>query len=144
MTTPVEWLRDALDTHERIARAADAGPRWSARAPSDGPVVDIGEEVAWSREIDYAVWRCEDEQDGCPDIARGYVAEARHIAANDPAHVLRTVQAHREILDRHDHRGKWCLGAAPQPITGACPDVRSLAAIYRDHPGFDPSWIGES
>ena len=62
------------------------------------------------------------------------------IAANNPSHVLRTIAAHRAILDRHDHRGKWCLGAAPQPITGACPDVRALASIYEDRPGFDPSW----
>jgi hypothetical protein len=100
----VERLRAKIDEAEAIARAADAGPRWSARVPTDGPVVDIGEEVAWSREIDYAVWRCEDEQDGCPEVARGYAAEARHIAANDPAHVLRTIQAHRKIIERHKPR----------------------------------------
>lgn len=60
--------------------------------------------------------------------------------------VLRTVAAHREILDRHERMGNgdcdycWRNPDASWP----CADVRSLAAIYRDHPGFDPSWIGES
>lgn len=67
----------------------------------------------------------------------------------------RTVQAHREILDRHapDNdmaRDPYCSrcscvnAGCDYFVDSPCPDVRSLAAIYQDqHPGFGPSWIGE-
>lgn len=152
MTDLLSWLRSAIDEHERIARLTDAGVPWTASKPRSGPEVLIGEEVAWLREVDYAVWVCEDEQDGCPEIARGYIAEARHIALNDPAHVLRTVRAHREIVELHGraHECSQFVGDDVDTCTWvledeACSTLRSLAAIYREsHPGFDPSWIGES
>jgi hypothetical protein len=86
-----------------------------------------------------------------------------YIEAFDPAFALRTVQAHREILDRHSPRkvmnndGVRVIGlecahcidgsdtwGGPTHEDWPCPDVRSLAAIYAEtHPGFDPSWIEE-
>lgn len=75
---------------------------------------------------------------------------AAYLDANDPEHALRTVQAHREILDRHAPVGRTVIlcthcGDGPPPADSwPCPDVRSLAAIYQDQtPGFDPSWIEE-
>ena len=56
------------------------------------------------------------------------------------AHVLRTVAAHREILDEIQ-----CILADDEADEGAHWLLGVLATIYRDqHPGFDPSWIGES
>jgi hypothetical protein len=67
--------------------------------------------------------------------------------------VVRTVAAHREILDRHSPvelvlpagRVQWLCGQCDiESDAWPCADVRSLAAIYRDQtPGFDPSWIPE-
>jgi hypothetical protein len=34
--------------------------------------------------VNVQVWRCDDEEDGCPEMARGWIAEARYIAAMDP------------------------------------------------------------
>lgn len=126
MTDLVEWLRAALDETERLAQAVTS-PDWT-------------------------------------DVYGAASATARpFVATRGPDFVLRTVQAHREILDRHSPRkvmnndgvrviatecgycteGSDDLGSihADWP----CPDVRSLARIYRESfPGFDPSWIGES
>lgn len=118
MTGLVEWLRAALDEAERTAR-----------------------------HIIYAA----------PVVP----ADLRAVVA----HVLRTVQAHREILDRHAPRdvmnndgvrvvGIECSSCIEgfdryaeelERVDWPCPDVLSLAGIYRESfPGFDPSWIGES
>lgn len=133
-------LRSALDEAERIALAADAGGApWSARASSSGPEVLIGEEVAWSREVDFAVWVCEDEQDGCPEIARGYRAEAAHIAANSPAVVLRTIQAHRKILDRHRPIWRdigWLEHHAPDDIEDHIDEIRVCGHCVPRHSSF--------
>ena len=140
MSDLVTWLRAQLDADERSARRADSsGCRWSAVTDADvGPGVrtELGKEVQWQRDIPYAVWHCEDEQDGCPEAARGCIAEAEHIARHDPARVLRQVAAMRKIVD-------MCLaGIDPQaPVT---PGVRAgyrailtdLAAIYADRDGY--------
>jgi uncharacterized protein DUF6221 len=75
-----------------------------------------------------------------------------HIAAHDPAHVLRTIQAHRRLLDRHSPRPlmnndgvrvvemQCSACVAVDEIdwfndeiayeTYPCDDVRDLASIY--------------
>lgn len=70
--------------------------------------------------------------------------------------LLREVEAKRRILARHKREAQdiwrdqhvvgegppfcpWCSDreeAYPWP----CPDVRALAAVYADHPGYDPAW----
>lgn len=134
MTDLLSWLRSAVDEHERIALRAH---------PADIPW--IRSQIVLTAEAG-------------TDVFDALVAVA------DPAHVLRTVAAHREILDRHKPRNvmnndgvrvigvecSWCVIPNDGYLTTMredwpCPDVRSLAAIYRDqHPGFAPSWIGES
>jgi hypothetical protein len=81
---------------------------------------------------------------------------AGHIALHDPARVLRQVVAHRAILARHKpvpgeehivcdidsfvgHDDTEGLYGDPYP----CADVRALASIYSDRPGYDPSWTVE-
>jgi hypothetical protein len=112
VTSLVEWLRSALDEHERIALAAED------LQPAIIGAVKIG-------------------------VRSKFMAFAH---ANGPAHVLRTVQAHREILDRH--AGTWHFDVIWMcrkcgNVAAPCADVLSLLRIYRDHPGFDPSWLGE-
>lgn len=71
-----------------------------------------------------------------------------------PPLVLRTVQAHREILDGYveavvladnpglppsQHDAVDSLAASMETV------VEVIAGIYRESfPGFDPSWLGES
>lgn len=94
-----------------------------AAPPADLPVVD------WyaAEEIDFAGRRASGARGGVPDF------DAAFIAAIPPQLVLRTIQAHRAILDRH--AGTWHFdqvwmcrkcGNAGAP----CRDVRDLASIY--------------
>jgi hypothetical protein len=108
----VERLRHALDAHEVVMRQATPGP-WtiepnrSVRAGDDLVVASVTARDLWPSARD-----------------------ASFIAVNDPAHVLRTIQAHRKIVGRHE-RGVFHpdeCGRCNDPFP--CPDVRSIAAIY--------------
>lgn len=129
MTDLVEWLRSALDEHEAWARAASRAYKYADVSDARPPTVET--------------W-----QSGNHDMPHTYMdqvqemdpAAAGHIIRNDPAHVLRTVQAHREILDWVQDR--------QQPGSTVGDDywfpLVAIARIYREHPGFDPSWLGDS
>lgn len=84
------------------------------------------------------------------------MAVAEHIARQDPARALRDVEAKRAILDRHRRQAQdrwndqrvigegtpfcgWCSDREEQ-ADWPCPDVLDLAAVWSDHPGYDPSW----
>jgi Family of unknown function (DUF6221) len=83
-----------------------------------------------------------------------FTDDGLHIARYDPARVLREVEAKRQILAEHERRltvpascgrcfdatiddsksaGTWM---APYP----CRTLRLLAAVYADHPDYDPAW----
>jgi hypothetical protein len=65
-----------------------------------------------------------------------------HIARHDPARVLREVAAKRAILARYEERpanlgdslqqGQECMGLLYA--------MEALAAVYSDHPDYDPEW----
>lgn len=81
----VEWLRAQLDEDERIARAAGGRdwmllsvPRFST--PGDPGEVEIGDQL----------------------VALPTPEVAQHIAAHDPARVLREIDAKRQLLDAHN------------------------------------------
>jgi Family of unknown function (DUF6221) len=76
-----------------------------------------------------------------------------------PARVLREVEAKRAILTEHSpgnpaldpeqferptcgvcHAGGWDW----DPENWPCPTVRAIAAVYRDHPDYDPAWVTAS
>ncbi len=138
MTTPPTTLHERiaaeLDRRTAVANSAD-GADWTLVERAEyGP--KVGE---WMREVNHQVWHCDDEQDGCPDAARGWIAEARHIALHDPADALRRYAGELEVLERHalstdasqhifcepDCQGgdcTWCKISYP------CPDLLSLAS----------------
>jgi hypothetical protein len=126
-------LADALDRAE--AEACDFSTRtWTAVTDGQyGPAVRTGadKDAEWSREVNYQVWRCEDEADGCPDSARQWIAEAKHIARWDPSTVLRLVKHFRQELteidsaladDAGDEMAQWRLGLAAELWLGT-PEV---------------------
>ena len=73
-----------------------------------------------------------------------------HTEARDT--ILRTVAAHRAILDEHrpeadigwDPGPDWCgtcrYDGGLDRFVYPCPTLRLIAAIYESRPGFDPSW----
>jgi hypothetical protein len=93
-------------------------------------------------------------------------ADARHIALHDPARVLRDIEFKRAILALHrptrphpefgftypaaanlcgyDGPGdNWQAEQEPDHYPDAlwpCWTIRHVAAIWRDHPDYDPSW----
>lgn len=156
MNDLISWLRTQLDADERKALAARSvtSEPWQAIAGTWGPQVrtERGEEPAWSREIQSEVWRCDDEEDGCPDIARGVMAEAEHIANNDPARFLRQVQAHRAILAAYDDalsrrqyydrdgEDPWFRGHARGEAEALEGVIKRLASIYSDRDGYKEEW----
>lgn len=105
--TPVDRLRVKITERLKLARrAADsadsAGGKWSYENGQDYPTVRVGpDDGVWTREVQREIWICEDEADGCPEIARGLRAEGRHIAANDPAFITRACESDLETLAEH-------------------------------------------
>ena len=102
--------------------------------------------AAWGVEWD---WRYVAQPFG----ERPSIAHTVHIARHDPARVLREVEAKRAILDRHmPHQPAfgglacdWCsedVDDRPQIAKERwpCPDVRSIATVWSDHPDYRPEW----
>jgi hypothetical protein len=127
----VERLRSALDRAEEIARGADHGP-WEV-----GPSFGARNNRVYVRQEGDLI----DSIGTC--VIAGQVSNmpqfrqnAIFIATNHPAHVLRTIRAHRKIVDRHG-KGHWCISADGgygrmwwPSVAGSCEDVRDVAAIY--------------
>lgn len=122
MTEMIAWLRAQLDTDERIARKA-------ANFPYDHPT-----DAPWERARIV--------------VERGaaFTSDA-HIAAHNPARVLRQLQAHRTILDLHA-RAHECSTFDEVDVdnctwvleTESCSTVRALASIYSDGDGYREEW----
>ena len=166
-TDLVSWLRSQLDEHERIAREAMPGP-WTVTGTRgcEDPLCEREYVIEWQvcgdwkpdrscgvvADLYVQPLRTPDgldvrlDEDGHPEFpaADDTIHDAAHIAANDPAHVLRTVAAHRAILDQHpaDEEREWrcaeCRSLRP------CPTVKLVASIYADRPGFNPSWRADT
>lgn len=142
MTDIVAFLTARYDEDERDARAT----------------MEPGETGAWAfvqardgelKVIDGLGWTVADWLDGQPWPV------GPHIARHDPARVLRKVAAERAILAAHDTvevpniedtgRINACTTcgetqdhwyATPWP----CDTLKHLAAVYADHPDYDPAW----
>jgi hypothetical protein len=78
------------------------------------------------------------------DEKRNVWADAAHIAAHDPARVLREVEAKRSLVNAHERRPMskgdtadcaHCWGAV-----WPCPTLRLLASVYDDRPGYQETW----
>lgn len=112
-----------------------------------GPAVRTGTDDApeWSREVNYQMWRCDDEEDGCPEIARHWIAEAEHIARHDPARVLREVAVNRAILGELDAAFR-AAKAHPDDLANAgrlltmVRVLKLLASAWQDHPDYRTEW----
>jgi hypothetical protein len=63
--------------------------------------------------------------------------DARHFARWDPARVLREVDAKRRILALQDPAE---CEPGPYYWLAANAALRALAAVYADHPDYDPKW----
>jgi hypothetical protein len=130
------FLAARLDEREAAAKAATPGP-WRA----------VGEDILSGTDDPHWAGACAANASG---------ADAAHIALNDPAHVLREVEAGRKILviaRIATEETKELLRANPG-ATAENPDAASAAAImttiglvlvalaeaWSDHPAYDEAW----
>lgn len=138
----VRWLRAELDYDKRVARAA-GGAAWE-ELPVSGWV--------HTSPLPSSEWQ--------PSGYDHHVASApsvedrAHIVAHDPARVLREIDAKRRTLERHTPHSSGTIGCSAhcsRPHPGAqvcnhdgyrwpCPDVRDLASVYDQRPGYKESW----
>lgn len=121
-TDLIAALRAALDERETTAQAAKRGSNGMWR-PDDSPYPE------WGRIVDDAS-EVVTYDEGAPSEA-----QARHIAAHDPAFALADIAAKRKILDLHQQREPgWCETCdVPGDAKGnehGCPTVLALAEAY--------------
>lgn len=129
------WLRSQLDADEKIAAAC---------------IEEIGAERAGDPLSDGSGLADHDAFPSYPWGSRD--AELAFFRIVQPAHVLRTVAAHRAILalhGPHPHYSGTCVADAGAVSCGCvsgpctewpCETARWLVSIYADRPGYDPSW----
>ncbi|MFD8805596.1 DUF6221 family protein [Streptomyces sp. NPDC059597] len=136
----VEWLRAQLDEDERIARAASEYTEAEWRLDEDGETV-----LWWPPEPRVAD---KEREKGLPVVSdrwRGqtiYARAAPHVAAHDPARVLREIDAKRRILAEHWLNG-WVCDTCDNGEVGQtfpCATLRLLALPYADRPGYREEW----
>lgn len=147
----VSWLRAQLDHVEQVARRALAeleayGGTWTGFA-----------DALWKRTTVDA--------DAICDVidAHGPAAVLRQVAAHRAILDLHEITTELERWDSAavdgshlpgDLTGRpvhWCAVCDVDPRSGeryagtdpACPTLLSIAAIYQDRPGWDPSWTVE-
>ena len=126
----VAWLREQLDTDERLAHTADPGP-WEV-----GPTFGARDNRVYVREQRDLI----DSVGTC--VIAGQVANktrfrenARFIAEFDPARVLREVEAKRLLLEEVERE----LADDPTNETAQW-KARVLALPFSDRPGFREAW----
>ena len=134
----VAFLRARLDEDEQAAHvAASANPgspatRWSAEK------VDRQGTAGWRK-----VWGVVPErvQGNVLAICEGDILPkvVTHVARHDPAHVLREVEAKRQLLAWIERTGDW---AAENNLWTYDRDepLKVLALAYSDHPDYQESW----
>ena len=132
------FIRDRLDDEERVATAArsDSEGRWKRDdffRDSAAIVDDTGKFVVYD--------------EGSPTEE-----QADHIAAHDPARVLRQVAALRAVVDEHYDinegdcatcvEGQWGYPTHGSAIAARwpCKTLRHLAAIWHAHEAYKPGW----
>lgn len=130
MSGIVEFLEARLDEDEEVARDA-AG--WD----SSGQVRDEG---MWLREGVNSVIDSSRRMVVFGDGSAPDDSQATHIVRHDPACVLREVAAKRAIMAEHGIDEDPCDAHDAMYESVPCDVILNLAAIYLDHPDYQPEW----
>ena len=165
-----EFLLARIAEDEEAARAATPGPwKWDNDEFVDAPRDTCKHRSEWTdhgpnlvtvsgkqrKAADGEEWF---DPDDVVISATGYdassvnvsTADAAHIARWDPARVLAESEAKRRIVEVHKpYRRIYGLGCEnclqPRHVSAdvpgwPCESLRLLAAVYADHPDYDPAW----
>lgn len=97
MTVDLDQLRKRIYAH------VHTGWRVVTHGQLDGPIVkDAYNNEVLSIDVGYAVWECDDEQDGCPEVARDAVAFAQ-LLVDLPGVTLELIQTVEQLQGKvHD------------------------------------------
>jgi hypothetical protein len=148
----VRWLGEQLDEDERIAKVATPGP-WRQHDTHLGQYGHTATVLSGERnETDLRAWLPSMSQESW-DEARNVWADAVHIAAWDPARVLREIDAKREqiawcveVIGDRDLSRYGELGALKDDpdalaVTLAVETLRLIAAPFSVRPGYRAEWV---
>jgi DNA-binding transcriptional regulator YbjK len=157
-----QWLRAQIDEDERIARSATSGP-WRDHDTHLGQYGHTATVLSGEgNDTDLRAWLPSMSQESW-DETRNVWADAAHIAAHDPARVLREIDAKRQVLDRYVGAAQAVeeLATVRQQLHARGQDVlmteleqesavhrrdtlhgvlHLLALPYADRPGYLESW----
>lgn len=129
----VSWLRAQLDHDERTALAAAEVARGRVWRGSEGGIFS------------------EDLPGGHALLIDGYGGTdeelAAHVALHDPATVLRTVAAHRVILDAYENERDYTQrfpSVQVDELAGLQTALLAVVSIYSDRDGYDPAWTPDA
>jgi uncharacterized protein DUF6221 len=139
VTAIVEFLLARIAEDEAVARVGDAA---SYPAPWSTEQVDLDTYGVASRVV------CDG---GSGDVVGDPIDDdlAAHIARWDPARVLAECATKRRLITEHrpiDGMCGHCSQDEEQPapvgwwVPTPCETLLALAAIYADHPDYDPAW----
>ncbi|MEU9661912.1 DUF6221 family protein [Streptomyces chartreusis] len=148
----IHFLRTRYDEEEQAALTAATlcgchppAPAWSFRdgdGPTDGRILVVDDPHPGQKRKIGRRWN--------GSFEGLYMAE--HIVRHDPSHVLREIEAKRQLLDEHQDvndgscgtcvDGQWGYpthgGSSPQRFP--CRTLRLLALPYAHRPGYREEW----
>lgn len=155
MVDLVQWLTARLDTDEQIAREATDGPwRNAPTARHHATASGRSEEAVFAALPDVGVVIVAATGEASE---RRNLVNAEHIAAWDPARVLREIDAKRQLVKLHGRATLRAGGGAQYYATTTvcrsceanlqfpeeswpCTTLRLLALPYADKPGYREEW----
>ena len=125
--TIVEFLLARIAEDESFAHAAD-GSRW--RGEDKGITFDMYSDHY-------------DDGEAMARLEADTRANADLIAEFSPSRVLAECEAKRRIINHHqfDHIDGAHLCQDTMVDDDQCKELRALASVYADRPGFDPAWL---
>jgi len=126
MSDLVEFLRARLDEDQRAAQAVPHRGPFRLRPGADAIWVDSADDTLTVALV--------------PIPAE---AMAGHIARHDPARVLADIAAKRAVIghiEAMDHGGARAHEQFRQWEVSGEDILCHLAAVYADHPDYDPAW----
>ncbi|MFF4791857.1 DUF6221 family protein [Streptomyces sp. NPDC001276] len=143
----VRWLGEQLDVEAQVAREATPGPWQNApTARHHATASGRSEEAVFASPPDLGATVVAITGEA---VERRHLVDAEHIAAHDPARVLREIDAKRRVL-RDLEQAEFTLGRAESGtmphdlMTGAVNTLRRIvrlhAAAYDQRPGYKEGW----